>query len=76
MVDLSLTVSVIGFFGDVSFTACGVAVVIVVVVAVIVVVVSLVVVVAVSNGLACFIVECDFALLVTLGLSSVATGRC
>ena len=69
----SLIASTVGFFGKVSLLSddCGAVVAVVTEFVLIVVVV-----VIVSIGLACFIVECDFALLVRFGLSSDAAVRC
>ena len=69
----SLIASTMGCFGNVSILlsdVCGA------VVAVVVTEFVLMMVVVVSIGLVCFIVECDFALLVRLGLSSDAAVRC
>ena len=70
----SLIASTVGFFGKVSLLSddCEAVVVVVVVTEF----VLIVVVVIVSVGLACFIVECNFALLVRFGLSSDAAVRC
>ena len=63
-----ILLSVTEFFSNVSLSGpCG---------AVVIVVVFILVVVVVSIGLVCLIVECDFALLVVFGLSSVAVVRC
>ena len=68
-----MILSATGFFDNLSLSdTCGVALVVVVAV----IGFTLVVVVVVSTGLACFIVECDFALLVMFGLSSDAAVRC
>ena len=79
LIDSSLVI----VFGAGISDACGAAVVVVEVVEVVVVVAAVVVeililvviVVVVSRDLVCFIVECDFALLVVFGLSSVAVVR-
>ena len=69
-----MMVSAVGFFGNVSLSRARGTVVVVVAVLIEFVLIMLVVVL-VSSGLACFIVECDFALLVVFGLSSDAAGR-
>lgn len=74
LIDSSLFVS--GFFGDISLSSACVVVAIVAVVVVTVAVVVIATVVVVSIGLMCFIVECDFALLVIFTLSSVPAVRC
>ena len=72
LVGSSLIASAVGFFSNVSLLtgACGTVVVVVVTEFV------WMEVVVVSIGLVCFIVECDFALLVRFGLSSDAAVRC
>lgn len=70
---LLVTVSVTGFLANVSLSI--VCVVIIVVAVALILVVVVVVVVAVSKGFVSFNVECDFALLVVFGLSSVAAVR-
>ena len=69
-----MMVSVVGFFGNVSLSRARGTVAVVAVVQIEFVLIMLVVVL-VSIGLVCFIVECDFALLVMFGLSSDAAAR-